>query len=596
MGRMNRRDFLRTTGASAGLAAAGCGGDTTAKPNILWIFAEDFSPDLACYGNTLVKTPNLDRLAEEGTRYTNCICTAPVCSAARSALMVGMFQTSVGGHNHRSHRDDDYKLPEGVFTHTHYFRQAGYHTSNSKTPAPGLTAGGKTDYNYHFDYPPFDGDDWSERADGQPFYAQVNFGETHRAFKRFPESPVSPDDVDLAPYYPDHPVVRDDIAMYLDTAQHLDVKVGKVIQRLKDEGVYDDTIIFFFGDHGQALHRGKQWLFEQGILIPLIVRIPEKFRPADFTPGSVDEQLMQHIDIAATSLKFAGVEPPENMQGRVFIGADAAPEPTYAFSARDRCDETVDRIRSVRTKRWKLIRNFMPERPYSQKNHYKDTSYPALQVMRQLHAEGKLTGAAAQWMVERRPEFELFDLENDPHEINNLAESDEHAAKLAELTAALDGWIESSNDYGRVLEDPLPAEYKYRTMVDGWYANNGLLSKADGLLKMEWSGEGRRAQEATVPYVTEGGELRLTLEMRSTDGSPAEVRWGTAEKMRGAGKQEINIAADGKWHQVNVEISSEQWLTYFAVGFGRLAGSVDCRRATLRRAGSTKPVAEWAFA
>lgn len=592
---MHRRDFLRASGAAAGLAAAGCGG-AAARPNILWIFAEDFSPDLGCYGNRLVKTPNLDRLAQEGVRYTNCICTAPVCSAARSALMVGMFQTSIGGHNHRSHRGDGYKLPEGVHTHTHYFRQAGYHTSNSRTPAPGLTAGGKTDFNYSFDYPAFDGEDWSERAAGQPFYAQVNFSETHRAFKRFEPSPVNPDDIELAPYYPDHPVVRGDIALYLDTAQHLDEKVGKVIQRLKDEGVYDDTIIFFFGDHGQALHRGKQWLYEQGILIPLIARIPEKFRPADFAPGSVDERLMQHIDIAAASLKLAGIDPPANMQGRVFLGPGAEPEPRCAFSARDRCDETVDRIRAVRTKRWKLIRNFMPERPYSQRNHYKDTSYPALQVMRQLHAQGKLSGPPAQWMVERRPEFELYDLENDPHEIDNLAESPQHAEKLAELTAALNEWIETSNDQGRTPEDPLPAEYAYRTMVDGWYANNGLLSKADGMLRMEWSGQGRRPQEAVAPYVAEGGEMALTLELRSTDGSPVEVRWGTAEKMRGAGKKEISLAADGAWHRLEVAFSVEQWLTWFAVGFGRLAGRVDCRRAALRRADAAKPLVEWTFA
>ncbi len=592
---MNRRDFLQTSGAVAGLAAAGCNG-SGAKPNILWIFAEDFSPDLGCYGNRLVKTPNLDRLAQEGVRYTNCICTAPVCSAARSALMVGMFQTSVGGHNHRSHRDDGYKLPEGIHTHTYYFRQAGYHTSNSKTPAPGLAAGGKTDFNYSLDDPAFDGEDWSERAAGQPFYAQINFSETHRAFKRFEESPVNPDDIELAPYYPDHPVVRDDIALYLDTAQHLDVKVGKVIQRLKDEGVYEDTIVFFFGDHGQALHRGKQWLYEQGILIPLIVRIPEKSRPDDFLPGSVDERLMQHIDIAATSLKLAGIDPPSNMQGRICIGPDAEPEPRYAFSARDRCDETVDRIRSVRTKRWKLIRNFMPERPYSQKNHYKDTSYPTLQVMRQLHAEGKLTGAPAQWMTERRPDLELFDLESDPHEIDNLAESPQHTGKLAELTAALDEWIEMSNDQGRTPEYPLPAEYAYRTMVDGWYTNNGLLAKAEGMLKMEWSGRGRRVQEAVVPYVTEGGDMTLTLELRSTDGSPTEIRWGTAEKMRGAGKKEIGIPADGRWRRVDVSFSSRQWLTYFAVGFGGVSGRIDCRRAVLRRTGSADPEAEWTFA
>ena len=165
------------------------------------------------------------------------------------------------------------------------------------------------------------------------------------------------------------------------------------------------------------------------------------------------------------------------------------------------------------------------------------------------------------------------------HEIDNLAENPQHAEKLAELTAALDEWIETSNDQGGTPEDPLPAEYAYRTMVDGWYANNGLLSKAEGMLTMEWSGRGRRAQEVVVPYVTEGGEMTLALELRSQDGSPAEMRWGDGGKDARAGKKEISIAADGRWRRVEVSFSSRQWLTYFAVGFGGLSGRVDCRRA-----------------
>ncbi len=590
---MRRRRFLQLSSTLPGLGAAGC---STAKPppNILWILAEDFSPDLGCYGNDLVSTPHLDRLAAEGVRYTQCICTAPVCSAARSALMTGMFQTSIGAHHHRSHRDRPYRLPDGVRTVTDLFREGGYHTSNCRRPAPGITLGGKTDFNFHVDRP-FDGTDWSERPAGTPFYSQINFPETHRKFRRFPAAPVDPASLSLPPYYPEHPVVREDIALYLDTAQHLDTKVGRVIQRLKDEGSYERTIIFFFGDHGQALHRGKQWLYEQGIRIPLIVRIPEAYRPEGFEPGSVDARLLQHIDIAATSLALAGIEPPESMQGRVFLGPGAGPEPTFAFSARDRCDETVDRIRCIRDSRWKLIRNFLPERPYSQKNHYKDTSYPVLQVMRQLHAEGKLEGPAARWMAPTRPEFELYDLESDPHEVENLAGVPGHGARLARLRDALDAWIEASGDRGRALEDPLPAEYGLRTAVDGWYTNAGLLTKFGGVLRLDWTAPTRRPPEVVVPWVCEGGPLQLSLEMRSDSGMDLQIGWGTPPEMGGAGSAEVSLPARSGWQMLRVGMDVEGWLTWYSVRFPESAGAVECRRARLQRPdGGT--VREWAFA
>ena len=590
---MRRRSFLRIGSALPGLAATACS-YRDMRPNILWILAEDFSPDLGCYGNHLVSTPNLDRLASEGVRYTNCICTAPVCSAARSALMTGMFQTSIGAHNHRSHRDRPYDLPREVRTVSGLFREAGYHTSNCREPAPGLEVRGKTDFNFRVERP-FDGTDWGERPPGSPFYAQVNFPETHRKFRRFDPAPVDPADVPLPPFYPDHRVIREDIALYLDTAQHLDVKVGAVIQRLKDEGIYERTIIFFFGDHGQALHRGKQWLYEQGIRIPLVVRVPEAFRPDGFEPGSVDDQLLQHIDITATSLALSGIEPSRSMQGRVFLGPYAAPEPDFAFSARDRCDETVDRIRCVRDKRWKLIRNFMPERPYSQKNHYKDTSYPALQVMRQLHAEGKLTGPAAQWMASSRPEFELYDLDTDPHEVSNLAGEERHAPALERLRGALETWTEEPNDHGRFLEDPLPAEYALRTMVEGWYTNAGRLSKSGGVLRLDWTGHGNRLPEAIVPWVEPGGGLRIRLEMRSETAQELVVRWGTPAQMGGAGNVAVNLPGGGSWQDVEARMDCAGWLTWFSVRFPKGAGLVECRRAVLERSDRPGLVREWSF-
>ena len=593
MGRVRRRGFLRIGSALPLLAAPGCS-SRESRPNILWILAEDFSPDLSCYGNDLVSTPNLDRLAAEGVRYTQCICTAPVCSAARSALMTGMFQTSIGAHNHRSHRDRPYQLPHGVRTVTGLFREAGYWTANCRNPAEGVRVGGKTDFNFYVDKP-FDGDDWSDRPSGVPFYAQVNFPETHRKFRRFDPAPVDPGEVRLPPFYPDHPVVREDVALYLDTAQHLDVKVGKVIKRLKQEGVYDRTIIFFFGDHGQALHRGKQWLYEQGIRIPLIVRIPEVFRPPGFDPGSVDGQLLQHIDIAATSLRLAGIEPAASMQGRSFLGPRAEAEPEFVFSARDRCDETVDRIRCVRDKRWKLIRNYMPDRPYAQKNHYKDTSYPALQVMRQLHAAGELRGAAAQWMAPRRPVYELYDLDSDPHEVRNLAEDPEHATTLARFRGALEAWVEESNDHGRVPEDPLPAEYALRTMASGWYTNNGLIAAMDGILTMDWKGAGPRAQEAVVPCVEPGGALRMVFELRSETAQDLAVRWGNPANMGGLGSRPVALPGGNAWTRVTVDFDCDGWLAWFSLLFGKEPSRVQCRRAALVARGESGTIREWEF-
>ena len=283
------------------------------------------------------------------------------------------------------------------------------------------------------------------------------------------------------------------------------------------------------------------------------------------------------------------------MQGRVFLGAGADPEPEFAFAARDRCDETVDRIRCVRDKRWKLIRNFLPYAPYAQKNHYKDTSYPALQVMRQLHAEGRLDGPPARWMAPARPELELYDLAADPHEVENLAGSAEHAATLERLRRALDQWIESSGDRGRELEARLPAEYALRTMVDGWYTNNGLLAQSGGALRMEWKGQGRRPQEAVVPWVAPGGSLRLVLEVRSREAGEIALRWGGPASMGGAGTVPVRLPGGDGWRRVSADFDCDGWLAWFALRFPPGPSLAECRRARLERRGGGA-VREWSFA
>lgn len=424
---------------------------TPTRPNVLWILGDDLGPDLGCYGASLVRTPHLDRLAAEGIRYTRCFTTAPVCSPSRSAWNTGVYQTAIDAQNHRSHRGDGYRLPPGVKLVSQRFHDAGYFTANVTTPTPSIRTSGKTDFNFLAEKP-FDGTDWSQRAPGQPFYAQINFTEPHRgpawpAARKQPEL-VDPAKVKLPPYYPDHPVARDDWANYLDAVHLLDTKVGAVLKRLEEEGLAKNTLVFFFGDNGRCHVRDKQWLYEGGLHVPLIVRLPGEARP-----GNVERGMVSAIDIPATSLALAGLEVPKGLSGQPFLGPKAKFR-AEIFGARDRCDETVDRIRSVRTERYKLIRNYYPDRPYTQTNAYKERQYPVLNLMKQLQAEGKLTPEQELFMAPKRPAEELYDLQTDPSEIHNLAALPQHSKTLKALRARLDRWIAATHDHGATPEDP----------------------------------------------------------------------------------------------------------------------------------------------
>ena len=453
-----RQQWFRLLTASllAFVLTAPCAAQAKAgRPNILWLIAEDFGPHLGAYGAQGVATPNLDRLAAEGVRYTRFFTTAPVCSPSRSAFMTGMYQTTIGAHNHRSHRDDGYRLPAGVRLLTDWLRDAGYFTGNLRELPEhfGFRGSGKTDWNFTYTGKPFDSDRWADLKSHPPFYAQINFQETHRKFHA--PKRADPATVDVPPYYPDHPVTRADWAEYLDAATELDRKVGLVLKQLAVDGLADDTIVVFFGDNGQAHVRGKQFCYDSGLHVPLLIRWPKKFPPPrHFQPGAVDNRLLAAIDLAPTMLAAAGVPKPPKMQGEIFLGDQAGPPRLYVFGARDRCDETVFRFRTVRDARYRYIRNFTPDRPFLQPNEYKQRQYPVWVLLKELHAAGRLTTAQAVLCASTMPEEELYDLQADPHEIKNLAQSPPHQDVLKRLRAVLEKWIEESNDQGRTLEPP----------------------------------------------------------------------------------------------------------------------------------------------
>lgn len=438
--------------AVAAFSASARGAD---RPNILWLVAEDFGEQLGCAGTKEVWTPNLDRLAAEGMRYRRFYTTAPVCSPSRSAFMTGMYQTALGAHNHRSHRDDGFALPPGVRTLPEWFRDAGYFTANVRTfPEPiRFRAAGKTDWNFTPPPRPFDSDRWADLKAHQPFFAQVNFQETHRPF-RAPER-AEPAKVEVPPYEPDHPITRADRAAYLDSASELDRKVGLLLARLAADGLADSTVVVFTGDNGQAHVRGKQFCYEEGLHVPLLIRWPKAPpAPKGYTPGAVSDRLLMAIDLAPTLLSLSGIEIPPKMQGRPFLGDRAAPPRDYTFGARDRCDETVFRLRTVRDARYRYIRNFTPDRPFLQPNAYKERSYPVWNLLKELHAAGELTPPQEALCAPTMPPEELYDLDRDPHEIDNLATKPEHRATLDRLRAALDAWLVESDDQGRFPEPP----------------------------------------------------------------------------------------------------------------------------------------------
>jgi len=456
--------------ASPGAAPAECPADRTlrpetletaenattrpasSRPNILWITCEDMSPNLGCFGDLRAHTPNLDALAARGIRYTRAFATAPACSPARSCLITGVWPGSMGTPHLRNRT---VKIPEFIRPYPMYLRQAGYYCVNP----------GKQDYN--FAKPPGIWDDetprghWRGRRPGQPFLAVFNIMTTHQGQLRQidmssqtrrllaalpPEARHDPAGIDLPPYYPDTPAVRRDVATHYDCISAMDRQAGEILRQLEEDGLADDTIVFFYSDHGRGMPRGKRWLYDGGLHVPLVIYFPPKWdHLAPGPPGSIDDRLVSFIDFPATLLSLAGVKIPEHMEGVAFLGPQAGPPRRYIHAARDRVDEVIECSRAVRDVRYKYIRHYLPHRPMMQWSWYSERT-PTRGELRRLAAEGRLFGHEKTLMQPTKPIEELYDTRADPYELYNLADVPEYAPVLHRMRRELRRWLAASPD------------------------------------------------------------------------------------------------------------------------------------------------------
>jgi len=427
------------------------------RPNIIWISTEDFSPHLGCYGDKVAQTPNIDKLAAQGVRFTNVFTTAAICAPCRAGIITGMYQTSIGCMHMRTtsyRRSVENPVeftavpPHYVKAFTEYLRVAGYYCTNNN----------KTDYQFAKD--PVPASIWDEcsktahyknRPDkSQPFFAVFNYLGTHES-QNWDISMVKtdPQKVKVPPYYPDTEIVRRNLAKMYDNTSGLDSVVASLLAELENEGEADNTIVFFWGDHGDGLPRAKRWLYDSGLNIPLIIKWTGKIKP-----GTVNDQLISSIDFGPTVLSMAGVKVPVHMQGRPFLGNQAAEPRQYVFGARDRVDESYDMIRSVRSRDYLYIRNFYPNEPFHIWVPYLN-KMPIMQEVMRLDAEGKLNTDQKKWMAETRSAEELYDVKVDPFQLNNLAENPKYQTVIAEMRLQQDNWATTTSDLGRMNESEM---------------------------------------------------------------------------------------------------------------------------------------------
>ena len=471
-------------------------------PNVLWIIVDDMSAHFSSYGEKLIQTPNVDALARRGVQFNNAYVTAPVCSTCRSAFITGMYQTTIGAHHHRSGRGTEkIELPEGIRPIPEIFQEAGYYTTLTGWPIREDERLGKSDYNFEWNQKMYDGADWAKRNDSQPFFAQIQLpggklrGGTQesaermasRAEKTFGKR-TDVNQIKLPPYYPATEIILHDWAAYLDTVRETDRVVGEILGKLDAEGDLENTIVLFMTDHGISHIRGKQFMYDEGLHVPLVIAGP------GINGGQVREDLVEHIDIAAVSLAYAGIEIPRYMQAQNIM-AEAYKPRKAVFAARDRCDETVEHLRSVRTHEYKYIRNYLYQRPHLQPNAYKDGK-SIMKSFKEAGVNGKLNKVQTSLLNPTRPREELYSLSNDPHEIRNLVDDPAYADVLKEMRKLLSRWETKSGDQGG---DPAPVrmfDSDMKVYVDTLEARRRPIEhintiKSNIELMRKWAGEGK---------------------------------------------------------------------------------------------------------
>lgn len=402
-----------------------------AQPNILWITSEDHGPQMGCYGDKLARTPHVDALAAKGMLFKTAWSVAPVCAPARTAIISGMYPSSLGGLHMRSM----VSMPAGTKMYPQVLREAGYYCTNNS----------KTDYNLREPGKVWDESSgkahWKNRPANTPFFAIFNSTKSHESqIRTRPHTPITdPATVRVPEYHPDTPEVRADWAQYYDKISEADADAGRQLRELAEAGLADDTIVFYYADHGSGMPRSKRWPCNSGLQVPLVVYFPEKHRhlaPKEYEPGGQSDRLVSFVDLAPTVLSLAGVQPPEWMQGHAFAGPyQTAPRP-YLFGERGRMDERMDLVRSVTDGRYVYLRNYMPHVSQAQRVAYQFET-PTTRVWYDLFAAGKANPPQSLFWQTPKAVEELYDLQTDPDEVRNLATSAEHRQKVEELSHAL---------------------------------------------------------------------------------------------------------------------------------------------------------------
>ncbi|MBX3748160.1 MAG: sulfatase-like hydrolase/transferase [Verrucomicrobiae bacterium] len=438
--------FLSTlTGLGVACTLAAAAAMAVERPNILWLTWEDAGPQLGAYGDAYATTPNLDALASRGMRYRRVWSTAPVCAPARTAIISGMYPASIGAEHMRS----DVPMRAGTRMYPELLREAGYHCSNNS----------KEDYNLR--KPPGVWDEssprahWRNRAPGQPFFAIFNYTESHESqTRRRPHTIVhDPARAPVPPYQPDEPEVREGWAQYYDQVSVVDRRVKAALDELEEAGLAGDTIVFAYADHGPGLPRGKRMACDSGLRVPLIVHFPERWRhlaPREYAVGGESPRLVGFVDLAPTVLSLAGVRPPDWMQGRAFAGPHQTRPPGWLFGSRARMDERIDLVRAATDGRYVYVRNYLPHLPHGQRVAYLFQT-PMTQAWHRRFEEGTLSPIQRAFWEPRAPE-ELYDLESDPHETVNLAESGPHRSVLERFRRVHRRQVLSIGDLGFLPE------------------------------------------------------------------------------------------------------------------------------------------------